>query len=93
MYWGNGAAADSSNPAVVFQPGNGFVGVWHLGESGTAVRKDATGRFDATPYYYTGVESTASGNVAKADTLSGGTGATGKYLRVATDMGVGTAPD
>lgn len=87
MYWGNGAAADSSNPAVVFQPGNGFVGVWHLGESGTAVRKDATGRFDATPYYYTGVESTASGNVAKADTLSGGTGATGKYLRVATDMG------
>jgi hypothetical protein len=30
MYWGNRAAADSSNPAAVFDTTNGYAGVWHL---------------------------------------------------------------
>jgi hypothetical protein len=48
MFWGNPSAVPASNGAAVFEPGNGFAGVWHLEESapgtGTAgVYKDATG--------------------------------------------------
>jgi hypothetical protein len=32
MYWGNGAAADKSNPSAAFQTANGFQGVWHLND-------------------------------------------------------------
>ena len=47
MYWGNSAATSKSDPCAVFPSGNGFLGVWHLGEeqAGTgasSVYKDAT---------------------------------------------------
>ncbi|HMD68969.1 MAG TPA: DUF2341 domain-containing protein, partial [Chitinivibrionales bacterium] len=74
MYWGKAGSADSSNGASVFN--NGFAGVWHLGEAGTGTRIDATGNgFNAIPFNYTGIESTA-GNIAKADSLRGGPGQT-----------------
>ena len=42
MYWGNSAAADSSNRSRVFDTANGFAAVWHLGEEGNATAVDAT---------------------------------------------------
>jgi hypothetical protein len=50
MYWGNGNAAAQSNPEAVFDTAAGFAGVWHLGEAGNAIAKDATGNhFDGAP--------------------------------------------
>ena len=50
MYWGNVKATDSSNGAAVFDTASGFQGVWHLGEAGNALVKDATGNhYDGTP--------------------------------------------
>ena len=50
MYWGNPAAADGSRSAAVFDTANGFQGVWHLSEAGTAMAKDATANhYDGTP--------------------------------------------
>ena len=50
MYWGNGNAAAQSNGASVFDTGSGFQAVWHLGEAGNAVAKDATvNHYDGTP--------------------------------------------
>jgi PKD repeat protein len=49
MYWGNAGAADSSNGPSVFS--NGFVGVWHLNETGNTNANgyaDATGSFPLT---------------------------------------------
>ena len=43
MYWGNGTAVDSSNGAAVFN--NGFVGDWHLNETGNI---NGNGYADAT---------------------------------------------
>ena len=49
MYFGNTAAADSSNGKAVFTAANGFAAVYHLDEdsgstaSGSAIYKDATG--------------------------------------------------
>jgi len=37
VYWGNGAAGDSSSAAAVFDTANGFVAVWHLKESQSGV--------------------------------------------------------
>lgn len=36
MYWGKSDAADSSNSKAVFDTANGFVGVWHLDETGNS---------------------------------------------------------
>jgi hypothetical protein len=36
MHWGKADAADSSRGAKVFDSANGFVGVWHLGDSTNA---------------------------------------------------------
>lgn len=50
MYWGNIKATNSSNGVAVFDTANGFQGVWHLGEAGNAIAKDATGNhYDGTP--------------------------------------------
>jgi hypothetical protein len=50
MYWGNPDAAGNSNGTAVFDTARGFQGVWHLGEAGSAIAKDATGNhFDGTP--------------------------------------------
>lgn len=45
MYWGKSDAADSSDGAEVFDTTNGFVGVWHLGETGNST---ADGYVDAS---------------------------------------------
>jgi hypothetical protein len=50
MYWGNGNAATLSNGPAVFDTANGFQAVWHLGEAGNAIAKDATvNHYDGTP--------------------------------------------
>jgi hypothetical protein len=55
MLWGSPNAKTNSTPAAVFDTSNGFQGVWHLGESGGAIQKDATvNHFDGTPTAMTG---------------------------------------
>lgn len=50
MNWGNPDAANKSSSPAVFDTANGFQGVWHLGESGNTIAKDATGNhYDGTP--------------------------------------------
>jgi hypothetical protein len=50
MYWGNADAADASNGAAVFDTADGYQGVWHMGQTGTASAKDATRNgFDGIP--------------------------------------------
>lgn len=53
MYWGasTGSATSSlSNGAMVFDTENGYLGVWHLGESGSLKITDATSNhFDGVP--------------------------------------------
>ena len=47
---GNGNAAAQSNSAAVFDTADGFQGVWHLGETGGGIAKDATANhYDGTP--------------------------------------------
>jgi hypothetical protein len=49
MYWGasaGSATSSMSNGAAVFDTGNGFQGVWHLGETGDSVRDAAVDGFD-----------------------------------------------
>jgi hypothetical protein len=49
MYWGNGAARDSSSSANVFDTAVGFQGVWHLNEEGNDPALDATANhYDGT---------------------------------------------
>src|SRR5271157_2876192 len=89
MYWGNGTAVDSSNGAAVFN--NGFVGAWHLNETGNINANgyaDATG---ATPL--TGVGMVAGDdtiavigkgqNFGSANVSNILAGVTGKYLAAA----------
>ena len=45
MYWGNSSASSMSNGANVFTTANGFVGVWHLSETGNS---NVDGYADAT---------------------------------------------
>jgi hypothetical protein len=50
MYWGNPNAAESSNGTSVFDTADGFIGVWHLAESGNDPARDATRHhYDGTP--------------------------------------------
>ena len=61
MYWGNASAPALSNGQAVFDTANGFVGVWHLKEGGTATRyNSAQSSFNATPHFYGNNESKAS---------------------------------
>jgi hypothetical protein len=41
MYWGNSSASDGQNSPIVFSPGNGFAGTWHLNSEPFT---DASGR-------------------------------------------------
>ncbi len=68
MYWGNIAAADSSNGGKVFDTANGFVGVWHLNTSGTGKRPDATANNDSAKVKG-GASYTAGGLIAGCDTF------------------------
>lgn len=82
MHWGKADASDSSRGTTVFDTANGFVGVWHLGDStGHNPRPNAAGyapsailrNFDSqqsfetmTPY------GPKAGVIAFADSLRGG---------------------
>ncbi len=57
MYWGNKKVESVSSPEMVFDTGNGYLGVWHLGESG--VKKIV----DATCYHYDGNPSATAPSV------------------------------
>ncbi len=79
MFWGKSGAADSSNGTEVFDTANGFVGVWHLGDSTTNnPRPDAVvggpkavlQNFNTT--YYPSGYTPVSGVIGLADTLAGG---------------------
>jgi hypothetical protein len=62
LHWGNPQAADVSDSRAVFDAKQGFVGVWHLGEDGSAEEggyKDAT----ATEGHLTGVNLGAGARV------------------------------
>ncbi len=67
MYWGNSAAASSSNSGAVFDTADGFQGVWHLG--------DASGFLDATNNRYHGF----SPDSARPSTKEGMIGFCGKF--------------
>ena len=74
MYWGNAAAADSSNSAKVFDTTNGFVGVWHLGEaSGNALDATINGIKDTAKGT---IKYQKTGGIAYSDSLVG----SGSYL-------------
>ena len=61
MLWGNLSAKTASNSAAVFDTANGFQGVWHLGQSGPNIQKDATlNHFDGTPTAMTGSSDVAA---------------------------------
>ncbi len=71
MFWGNPAAADSSNAGNVFRSGDNFVAAWHLNSAGTAARPNAvTGGNPAVPVAYNGDEARV-GIIAGADSLDG----------------------
>ena len=81
MYWGNAAAADSSDGGSTFS--EGYAQVWHLGDPGTMARANAvSGGLPATPMNYEGTESEA-GLIGLADNFDGET--PGDYL----DLGDG----
>jgi hypothetical protein len=65
LYWGNGAAADSSNGAAVFDTANGFEAVFHLSEAtGDTIRDVTANRYMGIPT----IGATAGSTVPK-DTL------------------------
>lgn len=71
LRWGNAAAADSSDGTAVFPASEGYLGVWHLGGSGTAQRPNAVaGGPAADPVYFDGDEN-AAGVIGAADSLDG----------------------
>jgi hypothetical protein len=83
VYWGNAAAADSSNGGAVFQ--THYVAAWHMGGNGSDARPNSvTGGQPATPVNFDGDES-RPGIIGLADSLDGGS--PGDYL----DIGDGYA--
>ncbi len=64
MYWGKSDAADSSNGAAVFDTGDGFAGVWPLGDDpagGSGAIRDAT---------INGNDGTSTGSMASGDLVA-----------------------
>jgi Concanavalin A-like lectin/glucanases superfamily/FlgD Ig-like domain len=91
MYWGNPGAADSSSGTAVFDTANGFVGVWHLGETGNTDPqgyKDATfNAYDGTGFQLTGADAPAvigNGQTFAGTATPNGTGnqGLGCYIKV-----------
>jgi hypothetical protein len=71
MHWGNSAATDASNSAVVFDTAAGFQGVWHLAGAGDTDALDATrNRFNGTPYHMSAV-SAVTGAIGTARRFDG----------------------
>jgi hypothetical protein len=77
MFWGNASATSLSNGRAVFDTAQGYVGVWHLGDStGTAPRPNAiTGRFKAAPVSFAPGYQPPSGLIGRAENLTGGSNA------------------
>ena len=65
MYWGNGSVTSRSNGSAVFDFGNSFRGVWHLGDSTT---------IDPRPNAIAGAPSAVPSNDFAANTYGGGAG-------------------
>jgi hypothetical protein len=71
MLWGNPSARKTSHPAQVFDTADGFQGVWHLGESGSNNKLDATANgFVGTPFGMNG-SSDISGVAGRAQNFDG----------------------
>jgi PKD repeat protein len=69
MYWGNATVEDSQKSSTVFDIGNGFVGVWHLGEaSGNAVDATVNGINDTAKGT---IKYRKTGGVGYSDSLTG----------------------
>lgn len=73
MSWGNPAATDSSASNTVFDTQDGFLGVWHLAETGSTTAgayKDATATAaDLTGLKVTADSVTSAGRIGKAVSL------------------------
>ena len=66
LYYNNTSASDAQNAAGVWDANH--VGVWHMNETGTGTRYDATSNnYDGTPQNYDGDEATANGKIDGAD--------------------------
>ena len=74
MSWGNAAAADAADSHAVFDTKDGFLGVWHLAESGSTTAggyKDATATgADLTGLLVSADSVTSEGRIGKAVSLS-----------------------
>jgi hypothetical protein len=83
MSWGNADAPDASDSHKVFDTADGFVGVWHLSETGSTTAggyKDATANGADATGVATTADSVGDGRVGKAANLSH---ASNQYLKVA----------
>lgn len=69
MFWGNATAQSESDGSAVFNASNGYLGVWHMNDSG----KDATGRITTKD---TGTTASA-GMIGKSRHFGQGKGITG----------------
>ncbi|MBD3240878.1 MAG: DUF2341 domain-containing protein, partial [Chitinivibrionales bacterium] len=69
MFWGKSDAPVVFDGAAVFDSAKGFLGAWHLGDSGTSSRVDITGNgYDGRPANYDGDE-TVPGVIVTCDSL------------------------
>lgn len=91
LFWNKTGVADSGNGGKVFDTANGYVGVWHLGNTNdAAARPNAiAGRFAATPVNFPGGYARVPGAIGWADNLTGG-GSSGATTYLAINEGVST---
>ena len=77
LFWNKAAVADSGNGGRVFDTANGYVDVWHLGNTNdTATRPNAIpGRFGAKPMNFAAGYTRKPGLIGWADSLTGGSNA------------------
>jgi len=68
MYYGNDSAPAGEDSAGVWS--NGYIGVWHLDETGTGTRYDSTNASNGTTFGNVG-ESKVTGKMGAADTFDG----------------------
>ncbi len=93
MFWGNGAAKDSSSGAAVFSPAQGYGGVWHLGEgsndAGFPGYLDATGNGNTGHGFAISDTTVGPGAVGRGQRLDGN----GAYIKMpdapSLDLGTG----
>jgi len=86
LYWGNAlAAAAASGPAVFDTAASkgGFQGVWHMGQAGNTLAKDATiNGYDGTPFNMTAA-SAVTGMIGIAQEFDG----TSSYIQMRNTSG------